>query len=67
MPTKKQLRLKQKDDLRIPGGNELPKGSKRPQTKSQWEGVKSPSSIWEKAEIEIMRSSLGTSWGIKKR
>ncbi len=46
------------------GGNELPKGSRRPHGPSRWDGVKTPPSIWERTDI--MRSSLGTAWGIKK-
>ena len=66
MPSKKRLRQMSKDSLRIPGGNELPKGSHRPQTKSQWDGVTSQRSIWDIAQCEHMRSSKGTAWAIKR-
>jgi hypothetical protein len=67
MPTKKRLRQMTKDAVRIPGGNELPKGSRRPQTKSQWDGVPSQKSIWDIAQSDFMRSSKGTAWAIKRK
>jgi hypothetical protein len=59
--------MKKKDRKKLSGslgGNELPKGSRRPHESTRWDGVKTPPSIWERTDI--MRSSLGTSWGIRK-
>ena len=59
--------MKKKDKKKLTpslGGNELPKGSRRIQGPSRWDGVKTPPSFWDRADM--IRSSLGMSWGIKQ-
>jgi len=58
------MKKKDRNKSQSLGGNELPKGSKRIQVPSVWDGVKTAPSIWERNDI--IRNTLGTAWGIRK-